>query len=291
MKPIVVVTGKNGQLGWELQQLAAFFEHQYQFIFTDRTQLDLSDSSSIHPFFASIKPQYFINCAAYTAVDKAETERDAAMAINATVVGDIATCCNEFDCKLITISTDYVFNGNGTSPYKTDTPTDPVNFYGATKAMGEQLAIRNNPSTVIIRTSWVYSTHGHNFVKTMLRLMKDRSEISVVNDQQGCPTYAADLAEAIMHIVESHRKGNHAAGIFHYSNVGDITWFQFAQAIQAEAKLDCKVLPIPSTAFPTPAKRPGYSVMDTASIATVFGVAMKPWRKQLQICLSKILSA
>lgn len=291
MKPIVVVTGKNGQLGWELQQLAPLFEQEYQFIFTDRTQLDLSDLNSIQPFFEKTKPQYFINCGAYTAVDKAETDKEAAMAINATVVGEIASCCSAFDCKLITISTDYVFNGNGISPYKTDTPTDPVNFYGATKALGEQLAIENSGSAIIIRTSWVYSAHGHNFVKTMLRLMKDRSEISVVNDQQGCPTYAADLAEAIMQIVNSHRKGNQASGIFHYSNTGAITWFEFAQAIQEIAKLDCKVLPIPSTAFPTPAKRPGYSVMDTASIATIFGVAMKPWRMQLQICIDKILTA
>lgn len=288
MKPIVVVTGKNGQLGWELQQLAPLFEQEYQFIFTDRTQLDLSDLNSIQPFFEKTKPQYFINCGAYTAVDKAETDKDTAMAINATVVGEIASCCSAFDCKLITISTDYVFNGNGISPYKTDTPTDPVNFYGATKALGEQLALQNSGSAIIIRTSWVYSAHGHNFVKTMLRLMKDRSEISVVNDQQGCPTYAADLAEAIMQIVNSHHKGNQAAGIFHYSNTGAITWFEFAQAIQEIAKLDCKVLPIPSTAFPTPAKRPGYSVMDTASIATIFGVAMKPWRESLESCLLSI---
>jgi len=290
MKPIIVVTGKNGQLGWELQQLASTFEDSYEFIFTDRTQLDLSNPSSIHPFFEATKPKYFINCAAYTAVDKAESDQDAAMTINATVVGEIATCCSSFNCKLITVSTDYVFNGNGESPYQVDTPTDPVNFYGATKAIGEQLAITNNPSTIVIRTSWVYSEHGNNFVKTMLRLMKERSEIKVVNDQEGCPTYAADLANAIMQIVGSHAKGNNASGIFHYSNAGAITWFQFAQAIQEEADLSCTVLPIPSSAFPTPAKRPAYSVMHIQKIATVFGVELKPWRESLKQCLGAIFS-
>lgn len=288
MKPIIVVTGKNGQLGWELQQLASSFEEQFEFVFTDRTQLDLSNPLSIHPFFEATKPQYFINCAAYTAVDKAESDQEAAMTINATVVGEIAACCLSFNCKLITVSTDYVFNGNGTSPYQVGTPTDPVNYYGATKAIGEQLAITNNPSTIIIRTSWVYSAHGNNFVKTMLRLMKERPEIKVVNDQEGCPTYAADLANAIMQIVGSHLNGNNAAGIFHYSNAGAITWFQFAQAIQEEAGLSCTVLPIPSSAFPTPAKRPAYSVMDIQDIATVFGVALKPWRESLKVCLGAI---
>ncbi|MDP3392591.1 dTDP-4-dehydrorhamnose reductase [Sediminibacterium sp.] len=288
MKPIIVVTGKNGQLGWELQQLASAFENRYQFIFTDRTQLNLSNPSTIHPFFTETKPQYFINCAAYTAVDKAETDQEAAMTINATVVGEIAACCEEFNCKLITISTDYVFNGNGTAPYKVDTPTDPVNYYGATKAIGEQLALTNNASAIIIRTSWVYSAHGNNFVKTMLRLMKERPEIKVVNDQEGCPTYAADLAAAIMQIIESLAKGNHASGIYHYSNTGAITWFDFARAISEEAGLTCSVLPIPSLAFPTPAKRPAYSVMDVQDIATDFGVVLKPWRESLKVCIEKI---
>lgn len=288
MKPIVVVTGKNGQLGWELQQLAAAFEDRYHFIFTDRTQLDLSNLTTIHPFFAEIQPQYFINCAAYTAVDKAETDQDAAMTINAIVVGEIAACCQEFNCKLITISTDYVFSGNATAPYSVDTPSDPVNYYGATKAIGEQLAITNNPSAIIIRTSWVYSTHGNNFVKTMLRLMKERPEIKVVNDQQGCPTYATDLAEAIMQIIVSHFNGNNTSGIFHFSNAGAITWFQFAVSIQEEAGLTCSVLPIPSSAFPTPAKRPAYSVMDIQDIATVFGVVLKPWRASLKAFLLSI---
>lgn len=288
MKPIVVVTGKNGQLGWELQQLASSFQDRYEFVFTDRTMLDLAAPESIAPFFEKIKPQFFINCAAYTAVDKAETEKELALTINATSVGEIASCCARFQTKLITISTDYVFDGQGTVPYATDTPTNPVNYYGYSKAIGEQKALENNPNTVIIRTSWVYSTHGNNFVKTMLRLMKERPEIKVVADQQGCPTYAADLAEAIMQIVAVAQKGNNAAGIFHYSNTGATTWFDFANAIKEAAGLTCSVLPIPTEAFPTPAKRPVYSVMDLQAITHAFGIALKPWKESLKICIGRL---
>lgn len=288
MKPIVVVTGKNGQLGWELQQLASSFQDSYEFVFTDRTMLDLAVPASIAPFFESVKPQYFINCAAYTAVDKAETERDLALTINAISVGEIASCCAKYQTRLITISTDYVFDGQGKAPYTTNTPTNPVNYYGYTKAIGEQKAMENNPNTIVIRTSWVYSTHGNNFVKTMLRLMKERPEIKVVADQQGCPTYAADLAEAIIQIIAVAQKGNSVAGIFHYSNTGAITWFDFASAIKEAAGLTCSVLPIPTEAFPTPAKRPAYSVMDLKDIEEVFGVVLKPWESQLKDCLNQL---
>lgn len=288
MKPIVVVTGKNGQLGWELQQLASSFQDQYEFVFTDRTMLDLGAPESIAPFFDSVKPQFFINCAAYTAVDKAETEKDLAITINAISVGEIASCCARHQTKLITISTDYVFDGQGKAPYSTDTPTNPVNYYGYTKAIGEQKALENNPNTVIIRTSWVYSTYGNNFVKTMLRLMKERPEIKVVADQQGCPTYAADLAEAIMQIVTAAQNGNKSCGIYHYSNAGSITWFEFATAIKEIAGLTCSVLPIPTEAFPTPAKRPAYSVMDIKDIADVFGIELKEWKTSLRKCIEKM---
>ena len=288
MKPIVVVTGKNGQLGWELQQLASSFQDQYEFVFADRTMLDLGAPESIAPFFDSVKPQFFINCAAYTAVDKAETEKDLAFTINAISVGEIASCCAKYQTRLITISTDYVFDGQGKVPYPTNTPTNPVNYYGYTKAIGEQKALENNPNTVIIRTSWVYSTHGNNFVKTMLRLMKERPEIKVVADQQGCPTYAADLAEAIMQIVNASVKGNNRSGIFHYSNTGAITWFNFASTIKDLAGLNCTVHPIPTSDFPTPAKRPAYSVMDLKNISEVFGVQLKDWKLSLKNCMDQL---
>ena len=289
MKPIVVVTGKNGQLGWELQQLASSFQDSFEFVFTDRTMLDLAVPASIAPFFEKIRPQFFINCAAYTAVDKAETEKELALIINATSVGEIASCCAKFHTKLITISTDYVFDGQGTAPYSTTTPTHPVNYYGNTKAIGEQKALENNPNTIIIRTSWVYSAHGNNFVKTMLRLMKERPEIKVVNDQEGCPTYAADLAEALIKMGEASLiDKSKPGGIYHYSNYAHISWFNFAEAIRDYAGLNCEVNPIPSSSFPTPAKRPSYSVMDLKKIEDDFQITIKDWQERLKVCMLEL---
>jgi dTDP-4-dehydrorhamnose reductase len=288
-KPLVVVTGKNGQLGWELQQLVLNNPGGFDFLFVGSEELDLSVPYSIIPFFEKHHPAYFVNCAAYTAVDKAETEQEAAYTINAESVGMIAQQCKKQDCTLITISTDYVFDGNGVSPYKTDTPTsNPVNYYGYTKWLGEKLALENNEHTIIIRTSWVYSEHGNNFVKTMLRLMKERPELKVVSDQIGSPTYAADLAEAILQIIQSLESGNRQYGIYHYSNEGVISWFEFALAIRNRAKLSTTVLPQPSSAYPTPAKRPAYSVMDCSAIQKDFGVVLKNWEKSLETCLTKL---
>lgn len=288
MKPVVAVTGKNGQLGWELQQLAASFEDRHVFIFTDRMLLDLSNPSSIAPFFEQYRPAYFINCAAYTAVDKAETDREAALMVNATAVEQIAICCELYQCKLITISTDYVFDGNGTEPYRTDTETNPVNYYGHSKYLGEQLAKQNNPACIIIRTSWVYSVHGNNFVKTMLRLMRERTELKVVSDQIGSPTYAADLGEALMQVIQEQESGNIHSGIYHYSNTGVISWFDFAEAIRNFSKLNCKLIPIATSAYPTPAKRPRYSVLHTDDFTKDFNIPLKKWDDRLKECLQKI---
>lgn len=288
MKPLVIVTGSNGQVGWEIMQLVAKGTTRFDFIFTGREDLDLGKPESIPFFFEKNKPVYFINCAAYTAVDKAETERGLAYSINATSVGVIAAQCKLHGCTLITISTDYVFDGNGKLPYLPNHPTEPVNYYGETKLAGEKLALQNDPGTIIIRTSWVYSTHGNNFVKTMLRLMKERDELKVVNDQVGCPTYAADLAAVILSIITSLEEGNKHAGIYHYSNTGVISWFDFATAIRDEAGLSCTVLPIPASAYPTPAKRPAYSVMDTNGIVNDFGIQLTGWRESLRICLEKL---
>lgn len=287
-KPLVVVTGKNGQLGWELQQLVGQQQMQYDFLFTGREELDLSDPDLIHTFFQKHHPAYFINCAAYTAVDKAETEQDFAYTVNASSVGLLAAECARKDCVFITLSTDYVFDGKGTTPYATDHPTDPVNYYGYTKLTGENLALANNPQTIIIRTSWVYSVHGNNFVKTMLRLMKDRSELKIVSDQVGSPTYAADLAAALLQVIDELTKGNRHYGVYHYSNEGVISWFDFATAIQQIADLHCQLLPIPTTAYPTPAKRPAYSAMDTQKIVKDFGVTLRSWKDSLAECISKL---
>lgn len=293
MKPLVVVTGKNGQLGWELQQLAESYS-AFDFLFVDRSQLDLSNPDSIGSFFAVHKPKFFVNCAAYTAVDKAETEREMALTVNAVSVGEIAKQCAVLDIPLITISTDYVFNGlgadgNASKAYLPDSTIDPVNYYGFTKAEGERLALSNHRKAIVIRTSWVYSTHGNNFVKTMLRLMGERPEIKVVADQKGSPTYAADLAKAIIQVILELLSGNEHYGIYQYSNQGIISWFEFALAIRKHAALTCAVEPIPSSAYPTPAKRPSFSGMDTQAIEETFGVKMIDWEDSLIRCLQSFV--
>lgn len=286
-KPIIVVSGKNGQLGSELQALANTLP-AFEFVFTDRDELDINLSDSIAYFFNQYNPAYFINCAAYTAVDKAESEKDFAYAINAQAVGNIAAQCHAHNTVLIHISTDYVFSGTGHLPYEPDEHTDPVNHYGFTKREGELFALENNLNTIIIRTSWVYSFYGNNFVKTMLRLMKDRTDINVVADQHGSPTYAADLAQAILDIIKYTTLHPVPAGIYHYSNEGDITWHQFAKAIQEIAGLGCEVHPITTEQYPTPAKRPLYSVMDKQKTISVFDIKLKEWRSSLQQCISKL---
>jgi dTDP-4-dehydrorhamnose reductase len=287
-KPLIVVTGKNGQLGSELEILAPAFEVQYDFLLVDRSQLDLSSNESIDNFFSVHKPSVVINCAAYTAVDKAETDRDAAFQVNAVAVGKLAAFCKAIGALFITVSTDYVFDGNGTSSYLPSDATDPINYYGASKAEGEKLAITNNPDSIIIRTSWVYSRFGNNFVKTMIRLMGERPSLNVVGDQIGAPTYAADLASAIMHIVAQKIAGNKHSGIYHFSNSGAISWYDFAVAIGEMTHSNCVVAKIGSEAFPTPAKRPHYSLMDCSSIIQDFGVGQPDWKESLQVCIPLI---
>jgi dTDP-4-dehydrorhamnose reductase len=291
MKQTILVSGGYGQLGFEIARLAPALE-AFDFVFTDRDTLDITDAAAVEKAFERYAPVFFINCAAYTAVDKAETEKEIAHAINADAVGIIAACCRKFDTLLIHISTDYVFNGRGTSPYLPDAATEPVNYYGESKLQGELQAVQHNPETIIIRTSWVYSEHAHNFVKTMLRLMGERAELSVVDDQVGCPTYARDLAAAILHIVKAIHSGEKPlqGGMYHYSNTGVISWFDFAVAIKEIAGLSCTVKGIPTTAYPTPAARPAYSVMNTEKIHEVYGVPLVPWRKSLEECIQRLNS-
>jgi len=285
-KPIILVSGSNGQLGSEIKDIAAFYP-AFDFLFFDRTKFDLASADNIQSTIQKYKPAFFINTAAYTAVDKAETQQQQAFEVNAEAVGNIAKACKNTNTKLIHISTDYVFNGKGTAPYKEDDNTDPVNYYGYTKWLGEQLALENNPQTIIIRTSWVYSIYGNNFVKTMLRLMNERTDINVVNDQFGSPTYAKDIAEAIMHIITQSSQ-NFKAGIYHFSNDGIISWHAFASAVKAIKNLSCNVHPIPSSAYPTPAKRTNYSGLSKTKITETFQISLKPWQQSLHECLSKL---
>ncbi len=289
-KKVIAVSGKNGQLGSELQDAAQLFT-AYDFVFAGQEELDIASQAAMEAFFETHKPSFFINCAAYTAVDKAEIEKDKAYEINATAVGNIATLCQRYNTVLLHISTDYVFNGIGHVPYLEDDATDPVNHYGYAKREGERLALENNLHTLIIRTSWVYSRYGNNFVKTMLRLMKERDSINVISDQHGSPTYASDLAEAIIAIIRYCVNNPVPLGIYHYSNGGNISWHEFATAIKELSGSGCTVHPIPTEQYPTPAKRPTYSVLDKQKIQSVFSISIKDWRDSLKKCLEKTEAA
>jgi dTDP-4-dehydrorhamnose reductase len=279
----ILVTGANGQLGWELTQLAASYP-MYEFIFADRSMFDLSKPELFESLIQQWAPQAIINTAAYTAVDKAEAEKDVANLINATAVAELARISGKDDILFVTFSTDYVFNGNASSPYLTDTIIDPVNFYGTTKAQGEVMALAVNPNTIIIRTSWVFSSHGNNFVKTMIRLMKERATLNVVSDQIGRPTYAKDLAIATLKIINEVSGGKKIHGVYHYANKGVTSWFEFAQQIKKNAGLSCKLNPINTTQFPTPAKRPAYSVLDTQKMETAINIDIPSWESSLFAC-------
>jgi dTDP-4-dehydrorhamnose reductase len=284
MKQKILITGANGQLGKELNSISEAFPF-FDFIFLGREDLAIHDTQAVKKTFNSKRPQYCINCAAYTAVDKAETEKELATQVNAEAVGVLAAVCREYNTRFVHISTDYVFDGTATDPYKVDAVTNPQSVYGASKLEGEKLAMQFNPESIIIRTSWVYSEFGKNFVKTMLRLMSEKESINVVNDQVGSPTYARDLAEAILQIISMQQW---QPGIYHFSNEGIISWFDFAVAIGEISGSKCKVNPIPTSGYPTPAKRPAYSVMDTTKIRDTFGINIKLWRKSLEECISRL---
>lgn len=283
----ILVTGANGQLGWELSQLAASYP-KYEFIFVDRSQLDLSLPGTFEKFIHTIKPDCLINTAAYTAVDKSETEKELAYTVNATAVQELGRITNLLAIPFITFSTDYVFNGDATTPYLPYTKVDPVNYYGSTKAAGEAFAIATNEKSIVIRTSWVFSAHGNNFVKTMLRLMQERASLNIVADQKGRPTYARDLAIATMQIIQLLDAGKSIHGIFHFANQGATTWFDFATKIKAIAGLSCTLNPIETAAFPTPAKRPNYSVLATQDIESILTLDIPKWEDALQDCIHAI---
>lgn len=277
----ILVTGATGQLGSELNVLAPSYS-QLEWVFADRTLLDLSELNTISKVLDEIQPQIIINCAAYTAVDKAETETDLADILNHQAVAVVAQWTKANNSQFLHISTDYVFDGNSSTPLKEDAATGPINVYGQTKLAGEQACLLENPNAIIIRTSWVYSKFGANFVKTMCRLMQERDSLNVVNDQIGSPTYAADLAKAILTII---LHPNWQAGIYHYSNEGTISWYEFALAIQEIGGFDCQITGIPSTDYPTPARRPKYSLLDKSKIKNTFAVKVPEYRESLEKCM------
>lgn len=282
----ILVLGAYGQLGRSLKDIAGNYS-QYNFIFTDVDSLDITDFDWVADFISEQKPNVIINCAAYTAVDKAESEQEQALMLNATVVENLAQIAQKNKIFLVHVSTDYVFDGKGFRPYNEDNFTAPVSVYGKTKWLGEQAIMNNSCHCAIVRTSWLYSQYGGNFVKTMLRLGKERQELTVVNDQIGSPTYAPDLAEAIMQIV-LQKELVQQTQIYHYSNEGVTSWYDFAKEIMEMGNCPCEVLPIPTEQYPTPAQRPFYSVLDKQKIKSQFSIAIPYWRDSLGICIKKL---
>jgi dTDP-4-dehydrorhamnose reductase len=278
----ILVTGANGQLGNECRTLAESIANA-EFVFTDVAELSITDSSAVEEIFSKNNFDYCINAAAYTAVDLAETETALAQLINATAVGYLAEACRKSNCKFIHISTDYVFDGTNEIGYDVDDATSPINVYGATKLEGEKLALSLNPETIVIRTSWVYSFHGKNFVKTMMKLMQERESLNVVADQIGKPTYAADLAAAIFQIIFSENE--FVPGMYHFANQGVISWYDFAVAIKEIGGYNCNVNPIASSEYPVPAKRPNYSILNTNKIEHTFNIQIPYWKDSLQKCM------
>jgi len=281
----VLVTGSNGQVGSEIRALHG--EYPYNFFFTDRATLDITDAEAVEKFIEENKIDTIINCAAYTAVDKAESDEAATDAINHLAVKNFALTCKQRNIKLIHISTDYVFDGKNYKPYIETDVTAPNGIYGATKLKGEETLLHVSPkNSIIIRTSWVYSSFGANFVKTMLRLGKEKEQLGVIYDQVGTPTYARDLAKTILDILPKIK--NEKPEIYHYSNEGVTSWYDFAKEIIRMAKLSCQVNPIETKEYPTPAQRPHYSLLNKSKIKNEFGITIPYYKDSLDACL-KIL--
>lgn len=280
----ILVTGENGQLGSELKALKKKHKN-YNFYFKDVESLDITNSLLVNEYFATNKIDFIINCAAYTAVDKAEEEKDKANEVNCRAVSNLVRVCLKHDIKLIHISTDYVFDGNSKIPLKEDALTSPINFYGYTKLEGERICLKNDTNSIIIRTSWLYSSFGNNFVKIMKNLMLKRDSLSVVNDQIGSPTYAADLALVILTII-NHSKWT--AGLYHYSNEGEISWFDFANDIKHFGNFETKIKGISSEEYLTSAKRPKYSLLDKSKIKKIYNIKVPYYKDSLKKCI-KIL--
>lgn len=280
----ILVTGANGQLGSEIKELAANYP-DFDFIFTDIADFPLDKTEEIIANFKRIQPDIVINCAAYTAVDKAEEDKGTADAINHLAIATLASLCQGSGAKLVHVSTDYVFDGTSPVAYKEDDKPNPRSVYGVTKLAGEIACSTNCPESIIIRTAWVYSEFGNNFVKTMLRLMTERDTLSVVNDQIGSPTYAADLAQVILTILDSNKW---EPGIYHYSNKGEISWYDFAMDIKTIGQKSCEIKGIPASSYPTPAERPAFSLLDKSKITAVYGILPVAYKTSLQLMMDKL---
>ena len=280
----VLVIGSDGQLGLEFQKISSSYD-SLSWVFSNIKTLDLLISDSISSFLNNINPSIIINCAAYTSVDKAEAESKLAYIINYKAVDIISRWTRDNNKKLVHISTDYVFDGLSKLPLSENSITTPVNEYGRSKLKGEQVCLNNDPSSIIIRTSWLYSSFGKNFVKTMIELMKKNKSVKVVNDQIGSPTYAYDLAKVIIEIIMNSKN---KSGLFHYSNEGETSWFEFARSIKELYNLECKIIGVSSEEFKTLAKRPKYSLLNKSKIKTTFNLEIPNYKQSLKNCIEII---
>ncbi|MFZ4784096.1 MAG: dTDP-4-dehydrorhamnose reductase [Flavobacteriales bacterium] len=282
---IILVTGANGQLGQELRVVSNSNQHHH-WIFAGRQELDVTDAAAISDYVDHHKPEYIINCAAYTNVEKAEEDRDACMLGNAASPGYLAAAAHQYGATLFHISTDYVFDGKGKAPYTESSPTAPLSVYGQSKLDGEIAVSAASPAHFILRTSWLYSTFGNNFYKTMIRLAKERAALSVVSDQFASPTYARLLAEDLVKMIDILASGESIPfGTYHYTQTGTASWFDFAQAIVDKHHLNVPVSPVNSDAFPQKAKRPAYSKMDTSLFLKNTGLSLLSWQEGLEYCI------
>lgn len=279
-----LITGANGQLGTELHEI---LERDFpgQTLYTDVQELDLTNAKAVDSYVANNEITHIVNCAAYTAVDRAEEEKMLCAAVNTDAVKNLAMAADANGAKIIHISTDYVFDGTNHRPYRESDKVNPISQYGTTKRKGETLLLALAPQAIIIRTAWLYSAHGKNFVKTMLRLADSQPEIKVVCDQIGTPTFARDLARAVVKVLQSHQW---VPGIYHFTDEGAASWYDFAKAIFRIAGKDVKVTPIPTEDYPTPASRPSYSILDRTRIKATYGIEIPHWEEALADCLRQL---
>lgn len=286
----ILVTGANGQLGNELRRAIVNHEPNLNFIFTDVAELDITNLAAVEQFVQDNEIKYIVNCAAYTAVDKAEDDIELCYKINRDAVKNLGIAASNNKAKVIHVSTDYVFDGTGTRPYVETDPVSPKSVYGKSKQEGEAALMEACPESVIIRTAWLYSIFGNNFVKTMIRLGQERDSLNVVADQTGTPTNAADLAHAIVRILDYSEAHEFKSGIYHYSNEGVTTWYDFTVQIHKDAGITtCKVSPITTDQYPTRASRPQYSVLDKTKIKNAFSIEIPQWEDSLKVCVNELM--
>lgn len=283
----VLVTGANGQLGTSIHRLSGSYR-SFRFLFTDVDSLDICNAESVDAFIQAHPVDYIVNCAAYTAVDKAEENRELCEQINRDAVANLAVAAKRCEAKMLHVSTDYVFDGTACVPYQETDTTNPQSVYGSTKRAGEKALLEICPDAVIVRTAWLYSEYGNNFVKTMLRLGSEHEEIRVVFDQVGSPTYATDLALALLTILEQAEQGQYQPGIYHFTDEGVCSWYDFTVKIIQLAGLQARVLPIESKDYPTKAVRPHFSVLNKQKIKSSYGLVIPHWEESLRKCMENM---